>query len=318
MKRLISRMFLSCSLIFISCDDVFEEDISDDTIVSIAPKNEANLTGNAVQFRWSILEGADNYHLQIIGNQQKIVLDSLVETDIFEYQIDPGTYQWRVRGENFAYVTPYTFVSVFTINSSEDLTNQLVTLTSPANNVYLNSEQFSFSWQGISTADSYHFRILEREGTNETQIFEDIAVVDNSINLNNAVIANDAEYIWEVKAQNDNSSTSFFRRSFFIDRLAPPIPSIEEPDDEQNFDVDDEVSFSWDFEDSGAIQSVISGTIEIASDQSFNTIILSNTGTSEQFSTTFTSAGTFYWRVYGEDEAGNKGDESAPRSFTIN
>nr|WP_299384820.1 hypothetical protein [Allomuricauda sp.] len=318
MRRLINTLCIVCSLYLTGCDDVFVEDISDDTITIMAPVNESRLSGNAVQFRWTTLEGADNYHIQIIGDQQNIVLDSLVEVSIFNYQIDPGAYQWRVRAENFAYVTPYTPISLFTINASDNLTNQLVTLVSPNNNVYLNADAITFSWQGITTADSYHFQLLKKDGASETQIFEDTEVVDTSLNLTESTIEDDAEYIWQVKAQNSASSTSFFKRSFFIDRQAPPAPSLNGPADDAVFNVDDEVEFDWAFTDTGDLQSPISGTIEIASDENFNTIVASNTGTSTEFTTTFSNSGTYHWRVTGEDEAGNTGAKSDSKSITVN
>lgn len=318
MKRLTSAIFLCGALFFASCEDVLEEDISDDMVIIIAPTDNAQLEGNSVQFRWNALEGAEDYRLQITGDQQRLILDSLISTTLFEFQIDPGSYQWRIRAENFAYVTPFTFPSDFSISASEDLSGQVITLNSPANKVYLNNTEFTFSWQGITTADSYHFQLLEKEGSTETQIYEDTGVVDTSLNLTASTIIEDSEYIWQVRAQNSSSNTAFFKRSFFVDRQSPPAPTLTEPADEASVNVDEEVTFLWNFQDTGDIQSPISATIEIASDENFNSLVLSDTGAGEEFTGSFTSAGTFYWRVSGKDEAGNSGAVSEARSFDVN
>jgi len=319
MRRLISTVFFACfSFTFIGCDDIFEEDISDDVIFAISPPENSQLEGNSVQFRWSPLEGADDYRIQIYGYQQKLVLDSLVGTTVFEYPINPGLYEWRVRGENFAYITPYTLTYAFSISASDDLTDQLVPLTSPANNVYSNNTEISFAWQGISAADNYHFQLLKKNGTVEALIYEVTDLEDTSLSLGSGTITEDSEYVWQVRAQNNSSNTSFFKRSIFIDRQNPPAPSLTEPTDGQNFNSGDEITFRWGFQDVGDVQSPIIGIIEISSDENFNTIVSNSTTGEEQYSGTFNDSGTFYWRVSGKDEANNTGEVSSSRSFIIN
>lgn len=318
MKRYLSYSIFVALTFFQSCDDVLEEDITDSQITIIAPVNEAMIEGNLVQFRWNVLEGADEYRLQITRENQILVLDSLVANTILNYQMNQGEYQWRIRGENFAYVTPYTFSSDFVVAESLDLTGQTVTLQSPLNNKYFNDPTISFSWQGISTADSYIFQILKKEGVNETLIFEDDNVIETSVTIDNLIITDDAEYIWQVSAKNATSSTSFFRNTFFLDRIVPPAPNLLTPTSGQTFTTSQEVSFTWSFTDSGTVQSNISGTIEIASDENFATIILTNTNVDGQFKNTFSTVGTFYWRVKGEDEAGNVGDYTSTGTFKVN
>lgn len=318
MRKFSSSVLMTLALCTLSCDDVFEEDISDDSVTTIAPEDNAVFEGNTVQFRWNALEGADDYRLQITDEELRLVLDSLIPATVFDYQIDPGTYEWRIRAENFAYTTPYTFQSSFSISESIDLTDQRVTLLSPDNNAYFNEVALLFSWQGISTAESYTYQLLEVVTNGETQIFEDDNVLDTSLSLGNTAITEDAEYIWQVRAQNSTSTTDFFKRSFFVDRQAPPVPTLNEPTADENFNVNQAVDFGWNFEDIGDLQSGISGMIEIASDENFNTIVATDTNANDEFTFTFTSVGTYYWRVGGTDEAGNVGDQSDSLSFIIN
>ena len=58
-------------------------------------------------------------------------------------------------------------------------------------------------------------------------------------------------------------------------------------------------------------------TLEIGSDDAFTNIIHTEDTSLEQLSYTFTSTGTFYWRVVANDEAGNNGSYSAVHEITI-
>ncbi len=319
MKRLNRWFYLPIVLLFCQCDDILEEDISDDAISIIAPSDGANIEGNVVQLRWRSLEGADDYRLQVmVENNQFIILDSLISGTLFNYQIEPGVYTWRVRGENFAYFTPYTFESAFSVVASLDLSDQIITLESPDDNRYINNADLSFSWQLISTADTYEFEILQVENLGETSIFKESNLVGSSIAIPDGTITEDAEYIWQVRAVNSSSQTRFFRRKFFLDTQNPPAPVLSTPTSDQTLTTADEVNFSWSFTDTGEIQSSIMGTIEISSDENFSTIALTDTNSDGQYSSTFTDANTYYWRVRGEDAAGNTGENSAVGSFIVN
>ena len=318
MKKYSRCLIFIAFILFQSCDDVLEEDITDDAITVIAPLDGTALEGNVVQFRWNALDGADEYRIQITGEQQLLVLDSLINKTVFDYQINPGQYQWRVRGENFAYVTPYTFPSNFTVAASMDLSGQTITLKTPANNVYFNDPSINFSWKGIDTADFYYFQVFKVEGSNEVLVFEDDNVLDTSMVVSKATFTDDAEYVWQVSAENEISATAFFKRNFFMDRQNPPAPNLLKPTSGQNFSTTQEVDFEWNFDDIGTVQSNITGTLEISPDENFANIVLTDTNANGQYTNTFSTAGTFYWRVRGEDEAGNIGDYNSTGNFIIN
>ncbi|SEK30194.1 hypothetical protein SAMN04487910_0199 [Aquimarina amphilecti] len=320
MRKYVKYITIAYIGFFIGCDDIIEDDITNDIVTTVAPQDMTQIEGNSVQFRWNQIDGADEYRIQI-NNQSSnaIILDSLVNTTLFNYAMNPGTYQWRVRGENFAYDTAYSFNSSFSVISSIDLSGQTVLLNSPLNNLYTNDVAITFSWEGISTATFYKFQILRVDGSEETVIFEDQNVVDTSITIGNTIITEDAEYIWQVSAENDTSFTDYFRRTFFIDTQNPVSPSLITPAVGQNFTTSQEVNFTWNFNnDTGTIQSGIIGTIQIASDENFSNIVLSESNATGNFINTFDTTGAYYWRVRGVDEAGNTGDYNASGQFNVN
>ncbi len=319
MRRYVSCLIMGCLVAFISCDDVIEDDITDDTITIVAPLDEAEIKGNTVQFRWNGIEGADEYRLQI-NNQETnaIILDSVVNTSIFDYTMDPGSYQWRVRGENFAYTTAYTFDTRFSVIESSNLEGQTVKLNEPSNNLYTNKTDITFTWDAISTATFYKIRISKIEGSTETIIYtnNDTEINDTSITIGSSVITEDAEYKWEIQAGNETTTTGYFPRTFFIDTQKPPQPTLTEPATGDTAAVDEEVTFKWSFTDTGIIQSGITSSIQIATDQEFNDVVNSKEGVSE-YTVTFADAGTYFWRVKGQDDAGNNGDYSDPFQIVI-
>jgi len=319
MRRYVSWTVIGCLAAFIGCDDVIEDDITDDVITTVAPLDNAEINGNTVQFRWNGIEGANEYRLQV-NNQatNAIILDSVVDTSIFDYTMDPGNYQWRVRGENFAYTTPYSFDSRFSVVASTNLEGQTVTLDNPTNNEYLNDSEITFTWEAISTATFYKIKISKVEENTETEIYDnnDNKINGISITIGNSVITEDGEYKWEIQAGNDTSETDYFSGTFFIDTQEPPKPTLTAPTTGETADAGEEITFTWTFEDTGVVQSGITGTIQISENENFNEVLNTVSNVSE-YKFTFDNPGTYFWRVRGKDDAGTTGDYSDPFQIII-
>lgn len=320
------RKYVSCVIalsigLLISCDDIIEDDITNDLVTTVAPQDMAQIEGNSVQFRWDPIDGADEYRIQI-NNQasNSIILDSLVNTSVFDYTMNPGSYEWRVRGENFAYQTAYSFSAAFSVVASADLTDQTVTLSSPNNGVFLNDTGITFSWEAISTATFYKIRIFRIDGATETEIFNNNNenIIGTSITIGNSVITEDALYRWEISAGNGSSATTYFPRTFSVDTQDPPKPTLTEPISGGTISTGEEVSFKWIFTDTGTIQSGVTYTLQIATDQDFNDVIQSASEDVEEYSFTFNTADTYFWRVRGVDDAGNVGDYSDSSQIIVN
>ena len=315
MKKIIKILSPLLVIMFYTCDDVLEEDISDDNIEIIAPTNNTVIEGNNVQFSWQHLDGADDYRIQISGNNQVTILDSLVSINQFNYNLNEGNYQWRVKGENFAYETEYTFPVDFTVEVSEDLSNQNVVLATPSDNLYTNDSDITLTWNTLSSADSYTLEIL-KINNGETTIYQESNITGTSISTNPTLLDEDAEYIWKVKAVNSLSETPFSERTLFLDRAIPGVPTLNSPDDNSTNEFT--VTFNWsNGVDTGNIQSAIISTIEIATDINFNTLLTSNQTDNNSYQYTFANIGNFYWRVKASDMAGNQSENSITRTITI-
>jgi len=209
MKKTIKLLFCYAIMpLVFTCDDILEEDISDDSIQTISPNEDDMIVGNNVQFLWQSLDGADDYRVQVYGENQIIMVDSLVPSNEFTYSLNTGNYQWRVRGENFAYETEYTFPVNFSVEETDDLTGLNVILATPSDNLYTNDTNFTLTWNSIANADSYTLELI-KVNNGDTTIFQDSGITSTSINLEPSLFADDAEYTWRVKATNNTSETIF-------------------------------------------------------------------------------------------------------------
>lgn len=102
-----------------SCEAVFVEDISNDSVVLLAPLDNSQLNVGNNTFSWELLNDAEIYQIQIASpnfeNANQIILDSIVLDNNLLQNLDTGTYQWRVKASNSEYETQYSTVN-FTVN----------------------------------------------------------------------------------------------------------------------------------------------------------------------------------------------------------
>ena len=303
-----------------SCEDVLEEDITNDLGNVVAPLDGTVVSGNSVQFLWNTVAGADDYALQIY-NQGLVVVDSVIAGPPFTIVLNSDTYQWRVKGQNFAYETSFSFPQEFAVESSTDLTNQLVSLTSPTIDFYTNVTTLIFNWEAVANATRYSFELIRITSGGEATVFLQDDLSATTLTLDSGVLGEDAEYRWEVRAINDDNATQTdgATRNFFIDTVTPNVPNLLTPGFEEEFLVDATIAFTWSFgTDTGAVMSLITSTYDVAQEESFSTILVSGTTDLTSFSESFSTAGTYYWRVRGEDQAGNVGTYNLNGKFIVN
>ncbi|QQX76511.1 MULTISPECIES: hypothetical protein [Aequorivita] len=301
-----------------SCDDILEKDISDMQLTVISPNEGDTIAGNTVQFLWNTIEGANNYTIQIYNNNL-LVMDTLISAPPYIDVLASDSYQWRIKGENEAYETQYNFPINFEVISSTDLTNQAVILNSPSDNVYTNESSIIFSWSSVPSADSYTFELLRKSSSGTVTVDLQEGLFTTTVTLDENVLDRDSEYIWRVKAVNETSQTIFFSRTFFIDTVPPPVPSLISPKFEEEFDLTEIITFSWDFgNDPGIIDSAINSVYEIATNSTFSNVIESGVSFPTTITYTFNESGTYYWRVRGEDAAGNVGSFNSNGKLIVN
>ena len=317
MRKTTKAILAIFTLLFISCDDILEEDISDDTIDIITPTDNSFIEGSAVQFNWNDLDGADEYSIQVTDEVNIIILDTTVTSTVFRYDFEEDSYFWRIKGSNFAYETEYSTPSQFTIVPVSNFEDIELSLSNPIDDFKTNDlNSFRFSWNAISTAVSYDFEILEAE-SNRIIFSEKLTVSEITLDMGTSI--EDGSYIWQVRASNGVSLSNFSQRNFILDTEAPSSPALITPASNEELNNNEEITFSWEFPENDDSLTDIISILEIASDSDFDTIIheeLDINTTELQY--TPSTTGTFYWRVFGTDAVGNEGVINDSGEFTIN
>lgn len=126
MKKLL-LLSLICSIFFGSCEDIIEvQDISNESVVLLAPSENTIVTDSVVNFVWNEIPDVDidAYRVQIatpsFENAAQIVLDSTLPLDStflgtrVSQKLSNRDYQWRVKAMNSAFETDFT-VNTFTV-----------------------------------------------------------------------------------------------------------------------------------------------------------------------------------------------------------
>jgi len=306
----------------IGCDDVLEDDITDNNITVTAPLNDDTVVSNAVTFQWNANSGSNDYRIQVNDASNVMVLDSLVPTNSFTYPLSPGMYSWRVRGENFAYQTAYTFPVPFTMEASEVMTNQTVILNSPSDNFYTNTTSGQLvTWGGIPTADTYTFELDRDVSGSVSTINQTPGITATSYNISSADMTTDAIYIWKIKALNVSTTTEtvYSTRNILLDTQIPNLATLSTPVSDATESQSASVVFVWNTAvDTGVVQSPVTSVLELASDITFTNIIQTYTVATNSQSHTFSATGDYYWRVKNTDEAGNSSIYTTSWKVTIN
>lgn len=316
MKILNSLFYGLMVMCLISCDDILEEDITNDMVQVTTPLSNAVIESNVVNFRWNALDGADKYRIQVYGNNQAMVLDTLVNPSSFTYPMRSGNFQWRIRGENSAYQSSYSFPISFTVIETDNLDNQEVILSLPRSGRYFNNGPVTCSWQSLRAAKKYEL-ILTNDSNGDVITRSDLTTTQ--VVFSATELAQDAKYTWKVRAFNDSTSTLFFTRDFYLDRVVPNQPQISSPANNSRHNANLQIDFTWNIAtDNGTIRSPISYEIEFSRESNFSSTFQTSTAINASFQQVFSEAGDYFWRVRAKDEASNVGAYSSISKFTVN
>jgi len=319
-------LILGLILAFNSCNAIFENDITKKKMNLILPQNGQAYSTNQVNFKWQELEGATNYRLEIVSpsfsNIENFILDSLVSGNSYSYILNPGEYQFQIRGENSGYQSLYTGPYLITIDSVYDLTNQQIVLLNPSENFYTNINDITCNWDPHYAAETYEFQLRSDTGFTSNSILDFVSDIVGSAYTIPSNLLIEGMYSWGVKGHNQISSSVFKSRNVFVDLTNPNDVMLVTPLDDVTT-TSSTVVFKWNSGvDSGIAQSPVSTTIEFSTDSLF--VTLYNGGnidykniTTDSLELTLTPD-EYWWRVYAVDEAGNESEfDSEERKVTI-
>lgn len=114
------NLIVLCSIILLwNCEAIFVEDLSNETIVLLAPLDNTEVINGSIQFNWQQVSDSVKYTIQIatpsFDAASQIVLDSITTSTVISKNLEVGDYQWRIKASNSGYSTNYS-TSSFKVN----------------------------------------------------------------------------------------------------------------------------------------------------------------------------------------------------------
>lgn len=295
---------------FLACEEVLmEDDISEETVVLLAPADNAQFFSTSVTLTWEPVQYATKYRLQIakpnFATATEIILDTELTSTSFTQQLNIGNYEWRVKAINSAYETSYVARRI-TVVSNDEFENNIVVLNNPSNSLNSNIVNQTLSWNSVIGATSYQLQIFDNSSTlvlNQTLV---------TTSYSHTFI--EGNFTWKVRATNGTDYTLYSSRTILIDTTLPNVPTLTTPTNSSTTSSSN-ISFNWN-------RTPITGSQEFDSLYVYSNIALTNLVLKKRVtnphSETILDNGTYYWRMKSFDEAGNVSAVSSTFSFTKN
>lgn len=105
-------LFVTITILLCNCEAIFIENISEKTVVLLAPTDTSEVTNGTIQFNWQKVSEASQYEIQLaypnFDNASRILVDSLTTGTTISKDLAAGDYEWRVKALNSNFSTAYS------------------------------------------------------------------------------------------------------------------------------------------------------------------------------------------------------------------
>lgn len=317
MKRILSIALFFAVVGFVACrKDFIVEDIKNKSITINAPANNLVTTNNKVTFWWEPLDGAEKYNIQVVKPNfaaiTSIVSDTTLTGNKFDLNLQPGTYQWRIKAINNGGSTTFQTFNLV-VDTTSNLSSLTVSTIDPPANWLTGNKRVAFSWNSLNAATNYQVIIMN--STNG--IIKDTTT---SLITYTYTFASQGVYSWKVRASNDFSISQYNTPlTFTIDVTAPAAPVLTSPT--HNAVITPTNNLVWNRV--GAPDAKYD-SIYVATDSLFTNVISltkaytqSITVSSLNNSPPATST-IYWWRLRSVDSVGNRSVYSNQLKFKLN
>ena len=315
MKTLKYSIVVYLTICLLACTkDFVVKDIKNDTVTVLSPANNFSTPNNAITFWWEELDGAEKYKLQIVKPNfnavQQLIVDTNITGDKFTYSLLPGTYQWRIKGVNNGGSSQFSVFNL-TIDTTSNLSSQVVVAISPVNNYLTGNKTVSFAWNTLAFATNYQVQILNSSNA----IIKDTTTSNTGFATS---FVSGGAYSWKVRALNAFSISQYNSpNTFSIDVTSPALSVITSPN-HTSF-VKDTTDLNW---TRGSVDTKYD-SIYVSIDSLFTSVIT----TAKSYNTkikinTFNpplpvSSSYYWWRVKAVDSVGNRSGFSNQLKFKL-
>lgn len=297
-----------------ACKAIIEPSISNSKIVALAPANGAKSTTYNTTFWWEPVEDALYYNLQVVSpdfnNISRLVADTVIRSNKFTLSLKPGDYQWRVQALNGSSNTLFTSARTFTIFLSS-IKGQAVQLQSPPNNFVTNQATAGLQWSSLYGATRYVLQIDTNNFVDESKLVYNQALAAQQYTF---TFPKDQTYQWRVRAENDTAKADWSAVNIMLHDRTPPAPvNLIAP--ANNAQVNLPASLQW-----GATTTAAKYKLYVFKNDGVtpynNSFPMTLNGTNYNFNVGNVGE-QIVWKVSAIDAAGNEGQPSVARSFTL-
>lgn len=309
MKKLLFTII--SSLCFLGCAKWVSVDISKESVTIYSPANNHNDSLQLKSFNWEDLQGSNFYQLQIVSPRFDSiivnVLDSEINANTFTKTLNPGKYQWRVRGLNDDFESMWITHNL-EITSTSFLNGQKITGVLPSSGTSTNFMEVDFAWDKLFSTESYLIQIYDSTQT--------LVNYSNSPDESYTYLFN-KEGVYTVSIQAINDISASLKTNFYIevDTTSPGYVSLDYP----NWDTIKvfPTIFKWIRPTNKG--SIINERIIVGTDSLLNNIVLDTiiTNSSAIQLDTIKGLNTMFWKVNRVDAAGNINEGGLSKRFWI-
>jgi hypothetical protein len=309
----IRLIFVFLTFLLYGCTEFIEPSIENRKIAILAPANRLETSSYEQIFWWNPMSDAIFYRLQVVSPRfdsvRKLVLDTLIKNEKFVYTMDPGKYEWRVRGENGSSASSYSTRSLEIFPSS--LTEQSVQLTVPSGGLNFSKPEIRYEWLKLFGASVYRLQVDNNNFLDEKNMT--LNITTNNLGFLQT-LTQEGTYQFRVRAENatENSKWSTVR-TLSYDATGPERVILSTPLNKQT--VSRPVRLTWN-------KVADAERYEISMYQSdeqtpYNKSYPQTVTSTEHVFDAGSSGETIAWRIRAFDKAGNAGTYSDIRTFMI-
>ena len=299
--------------------------------VSISPSENSGIPSTTLNYTVTVTNAgnvSDNYDISVSDNAVPSWAPSL--SDNLLVNVQPGENRVvtlsvtipenaKHRAEDNIIVTATsqenTDVSDFDTciaHVTEAVAPSAPTLKSPENGMITNDNMPTFEWTIGANANNH--RLLVYNDPDFTSPKENVLLGATDTTYTISAGLADENYSWKVLAINAFGENESSTRTFLIDTIAPPTPTLGSP---ENNAVENTLiqTFTWTEPEAG-----VGYHIQIDNEISFDSYyyVHENSGlTDNSYIYTFASGGVYYWRVRAVDAATNQSSWSDKFKLTI-
>jgi hypothetical protein len=259
---------------------------------------------------WNASAGAANYQLEVAIDSSFttiIISDSLSSTSTaIGPLVNSTAYYWRVSASNAGGTSAWSSIWRFTTVFGLPGTPVLVSPTNGQRNISINP---TMTWNTVAGAATYRLQVSTIR-TFATTIFDNAALTGNSVTI--GPLVNNRTYYWRVSATNPSGTGAWSTIWSFATASVPAAPVLVSPVNGAR-NVALTPTLKWNVS-AGATNY----QLEVAIDNSFTTIIISDSLSSTSIAIgPLVNSTTYYWRVSASNAGGTSAWSAARRFTTI-